>query len=146
MSDYKASCTHFFAEVIQFLRPNGKQWVDITRHRSLKKTECPLPIALEDLYNEMHEHGCRFEIELLQTNEVSTTITRLDTPEREGEDIDIRITVNGPSVQAGMREMLERRPWKRGDNERSSGEDIVRSEEDAGDGQEPEDAGDNEER
>lgn len=100
----------FFAKVMQFLRPNDKQ----------QPTELPLPANMKDLYDRMEASGHRFETKLLQTGEVSMTITRLDTPEREGEDVDIRITRNGPPVQDGMIEMLVAKRWEEGGDEQDS--------------------------
>lgn len=93
----------FFAQATQFLRPNGRQ----------RKTECPLPIQMKRLYDEMMKHGCEFQVEQLNTGLVSATITRLDTNEQEGSDLDIRITSNGPAVQDGMTEMLLAKSWLR---------------------------------
>lgn len=85
----------FKADVMQFIMPHGDE----------NPTSTQLPIAAEPLYLAMLEHGCRFEAEMLQTREISVTITSQD------DDIDISITPNGPDVQVGMVAMLERQPW-----------------------------------
>lgn len=127
----------FFASAMQFIMPHGKQ----------KLTECPLPIKMKPLYDRMMGSGCRFEVEMLRTGEVSATITRLETDQRDGEDIDIRITANGPAVQDGMIEMLVAKSWERVDHDM---EDELagqnKSEEDAGDAGGREEAGPDEGR
>ena len=129
----------FFASAMQFIMPHGKQ----------KLTECPLPIKMKPLYDRMMGSGCRFEVEMLRTGEVSATITRLETDQRDGEDIDIRITANGPAVQDGMIEMLVAKSWERVDHDME--DELVptgqyKSEEDAGDAGGREEAGPDEGR
>ena len=76
----------FTAEVIQFMRPNGRQVKQYTE----------LPIEYKDTYNEMIEKGCRFETEVLMNGLVSITISDGE------EDIWIEIVANGPKVQTAM--------------------------------------------
>ena len=81
--------------VLQFLRPAGQPtW-----------TETNLTLETMPLYRDMIAHGCRFEAEVLTTGEVSVTISNGD------EDVDCTVTANGPDVQRGMSEMLNRRAW-----------------------------------
>jgi hypothetical protein len=49
--------------------------------------------------------GCHFEAEVLNTSQVSATISN------GKKDIAIRVTENGPTVQRGMVDMLIGRPW-----------------------------------
>lgn len=91
------SPTHYTADVLQFLMPNGRQHPNSTE----------LPIATKVDYDDMVKQGCRFEAEMLTTGHVSVTISNPQTEE----DIDISVTANGPEVQNGMVEMLSRRKW-----------------------------------
>ena len=90
------------AVVTQYLRPNGqKQTVETT-----------LPDEVLNLYNEMIAADCRFEAEVLTTEQVSTSITSMHGDEGEPMDIDSRITPNGPEVQQGMIAMLKAKRWE----------------------------------
>lgn len=89
---------HYTAEVLQFLMPNGM--------RKLTSTE--LPIETKAAYEDMLQSGCRFEAEVLRSGQVSITIS---DPVKE-EDVDISLTGNGPEVQRGMVEMLQRKLWQ----------------------------------
>jgi 4-diphosphocytidyl-2C-methyl-D-erythritol kinase len=87
------TCT---VEVIQFLRPNGRQvqW----------KTE--LDINTKSLYDDMVQHSCRFEAELLSTGQAHTTIS-------DGEnDLDVIVVPNGPEIRRGMEQMLRNKRWR----------------------------------
>lgn len=88
----------FEAEVVQFLMPDGRR----------RDTSTKLPMACRPAVEEMQKAGCRFEAEMLTTGEISVTISN----PKEGEDIDISLTPNGPEVQAGMIAMLDRAMWK----------------------------------
>lgn len=82
----------FTVPVTQFLRPNGRQQVIYTE----------LPIEVEPAYNKMVAAGCRFETEVLTTDQVSTTIS-------DGEqDIWIHICQNGPRIQEAMVDALKK--------------------------------------
>jgi hypothetical protein len=85
----------FPAEVVQFVFPTGAR-----QERTTK-----LPIEAKSLYDEMRAAGCHFEAEVLSSSEVSTTISN------GVEDIAIRVTENGPTVQRGMVDMLIGKPW-----------------------------------
>ena len=80
------------AEVVQYLRPNGRQKLITTR----------LPIDTYDAYRAMLTAGCRLEAEVLMTGQVSVTIF---DREKE-EDLDCRVVKNGPTVQEAMAAML----------------------------------------
>ena len=86
----------YTADVVQFLRPNGRQ----------KPITTQLPADTHDAYRAMLAAGCRFETEVLRTQEVSVTITR------DEKDFDISVTPNGPEVQGGMVAMLQARLWE----------------------------------
>lgn len=86
--------TTFTARVIQFLLPDGRE----------RENTVELPIAVEQAYKTMTADGCRFEAEVLPGGQVSVSIAN---PSME-EDIDIMVTGNGPAVQDGMVNMLER--------------------------------------
>jgi len=86
-------------EVVQYFRPNGRQ--------RLMTTE--LDDVLENLYEDMTEHGCRFEAEVLNTGEVSVTVYD------GNQDIEIAVVQNGSDVQRTMEEMLRRQSWKKED-------------------------------
>jgi hypothetical protein len=83
-------------KLIQFLRPDGRE----------NPVETDLPDCANDDYQDMLAAGCRFEAEMLMTDEVSVTISD------DGSDIDISLTPNGPEVQRGMVAMLSRRLWR----------------------------------
>lgn len=87
----------FTAEVIQFLLPHGNKRSQTTE----------LDEALLEDYNHMRESGAMFHAEILQTGEVSITISH------EEEDVDIEVVPNGPQVQEAMERMLRRRAWRR---------------------------------
>jgi hypothetical protein len=89
---------YFRASIVQYMLPDG---------RKVNK-ETDLPILFEPLYRDMLDHGCRFEAEVLTTDQVSVTIF---DPETE-DDIDISIVKNGPAVQECMLAMLDRALWK----------------------------------
>jgi len=86
----------FEADVIQFLRPDGRN----------RYCRCSLPIEQQSAYLEMLDYDCRFEAEELQNGTVSVTISNGE------EDIDISLTANGPEVREGMIAMLERHGWR----------------------------------
>ena len=90
--------THFEIDIVQFMRPDGRQ--------NPQKTD--LPIRFKEAYDEMLTAGCRFEAEVLTTNEVSITITH---PEHG--DLGIEIIPNGPKVPEAMNRLMEERPWER---------------------------------
>lgn len=93
-----SSNERFEVPVIQFLMPNGQR----------RDTSTHLPSSCRDAVDSMHEAGCRFEAEMLQTGEISVTIS----DPKEEIDVDISVTGNGPEVQTGMIAMLERRSWE----------------------------------
>lgn len=66
----------------QFLRPDGRQ----------KTVEIERPAEIETLAKKVLAKGLRFEIEELQTGDVSMTVSDGD------EDLFIRICPNGPDV------------------------------------------------
>lgn len=82
-------------DIIQFMKPNGNQ----------KATTAELPDEFVKNYTEMRDACCRFEAEVLRTDEVSITISN------KTRDVDIEVVENGPAVQAAMIKMLERRLW-----------------------------------
>jgi hypothetical protein len=84
------------ATVVQFLRPYGRR----------KYVTVELDSETRDLYDNMCESDCRFEIEDLSTGLVSATISGAD------EDYDCSLTANGPEVVKGMEDMLKRKKWK----------------------------------
>lgn len=88
--------TSYAVSVVEFLMPDGR-----TRNVTTE-----LPIETESLYRDMVAAGCRFEAEMLQTGKVSVTITK------EGEDVDIEITMDCSSIQKAMAAMLKRELWK----------------------------------
>lgn len=71
----------------------------------MRETETILPLEAKPLYDEMIAAGCHFEAEMLSKYEVSVTISKGE------EDIAIRRTENGPTVQRGMVDMLIGKPW-----------------------------------
>ena len=97
----------FTVDVVQFLRPEGKQIAVTTKLPIRNSVE-----VLADLYLDMLGHGCRFETEVLRTEEVSVTIS---DPKRKI-DVDVSVTPNGPEVQRGMIEILKRQSWKNKEN------------------------------
>lgn len=106
MQDFITSHTtkpgHYLAKVTQFCLPNGKE----------RETFTNLPIGTQAAYLDMINHGFRFEAEILRTDMVSVTITGDEM------DIDISVTTNGPNVQKGMIDMLNRALWRQqGENE-----------------------------
>lgn len=84
--------------IIQYLLPDGRQ----------RPMTVELPDVHKDAYQRMINSRCRFEAEILITNEVSVTIFDTDSEE----DIDINISNNGPAVLTGMSKMLERELWR----------------------------------
>lgn len=87
----------FLAQVRQYMRPDGRQ----------RQEETHLPLEHFDSYLEMLHAGYCFEAEVLQTGEVSVTIS-------DGEqDIDSEVVQNGLAVQKAMVEMLNRGLWRR---------------------------------
>lgn len=88
----------FEVDVIQYLMPNGRR-----RHC---KTD--LPVDVKPAYEDMQQHNCRFESEMLTTGEVSLTIY---DPDSES-DIDIEVVKNGPDIQTAMARMLKRGLWQ----------------------------------
>lgn len=79
-------------DVVQFLRPNGREQVG----------QMELPDSAAAAYEKMIRDGCRFEAEILTTGAVSVTISNHER------DLDISLTDNGPAIQEGMVKMLER--------------------------------------
>lgn len=77
-------------EITHYYRPNGRRKIECTE----------LPDKHQKQYETMQENGCNFAAEVLTNNMVSSTI------ENDEEDLAIRVTVNGPEVQAAMIEML----------------------------------------
>lgn len=96
MSTQEQTSETYSADVIQFLRPDGRQ----------KSITTQLPADTYDAYRAMLAAGCRLEAEVLLTEQVSMTITR------DGEDLDISLTPNGPEVQVGVAAMLRAGLWK----------------------------------
>ena len=88
----------FEVPVWQYMMPDGR----------VVQTCTDLGIEVQSLYIEMVKAGCRFEAEVLRTNEVSITIS----DPLVGIDLDCSITPNGPQVQVGMVEMLKRKAWQ----------------------------------
>lgn len=86
----------FDAEVVQFMRPHGRQ----------EHTSTRLPLESKPAYLDMLAHKCRLEAEVLTTGLVSVTISDGTT------DIDIRVVANGPKVQQALVDMLEGGRWK----------------------------------
>ena len=97
MSTDQASKT-YAAEVIQYLRPDGRQVPVTTR----------LPVDTHDAYQAMLAAGCRLEAEVLMTSQVSVTIFDV----KSEEDLDCRVVENGPAVQEAQSSMLRARPWE----------------------------------
>lgn len=89
--------TTFTAQLTQYVLPSG----------FAKPVETDLPIEVEPLYKQMQRANCRLECEVLTTSEVSITVTH----SKDKLDIDCSVTANGPAVQAGIIEMLKRKPW-----------------------------------
>jgi len=73
----------FPVAVTQFKRPDGRQ----------ERTSTDLPDGYQAAYDDMSDHGCRFEAEVLTNGMVSVTISDSD------EDIDISLTPNGPQCR-----------------------------------------------
>ena len=88
----------FEAQVVQFMRPSGRQ----------NPTSTMLSDEVLPIYREMQAAGCRFEAEVLRTGQVSVTISDDEA------DRDIEIVANGPGVQDAMEKMLKRRRWETG--------------------------------
>jgi hypothetical protein len=86
----------YTADVVQFLRPNGRR----------RNMLVDLDLETKDLYEDMKNSNCRFEAEELSTGLVSITISGAD------EDYDCSLTANGPEVVKGMEDMLRRKKWK----------------------------------
>lgn len=86
----------FTAEVKQYLRPDGR----------VRMVTTELPLELKPFYDDMREHQCQLEAEVLTTGQVSITVTGPDA------DLDFSITENGPSLQPGLEAMLRRQAWK----------------------------------
>jgi hypothetical protein len=78
-------------DVTVFHLPDGRQTQETT----------DLTDALRPQYDLVLSVGLRFTAEILTTGKVSVTLEEADLG-----DYDIRISVNGPAVQAGMAEML----------------------------------------
>jgi len=83
------------AEVLQFMRPNGRKVIATIQ----------LPNYSKKLYNDMIKNGCHFEAEVLRGGEVSLTISNNDA------DIDCEISINDPNIQDNMVKMLQRKLW-----------------------------------
>jgi hypothetical protein len=66
-----------------------------------------LPMTTLAAYEDMRAHGCRFEIEILQTGMVHVTISSAD------DDLDSALINNGPQVQEAMTKMLHEQSWRR---------------------------------
>mgnify|MGYP001563705846 FL=1 len=88
----------FEVDVVQFMRPDGRQ------------VECKTDLIDEVKadYEAMVAAGYRFKAECLTTGEVSVTITN-----KERGDVDIRVLHNGPRVQEAMATMLHNREWEK---------------------------------
>lgn len=87
----------FLAHVRQYMRSDGRQ----------RQEETHLPFEHLDTYKEMLRAGYYFEAEVLQTGEVSVTISDGD------QDIDAEVVPNGPEVQRAMVGMLNRGLWRK---------------------------------
>ena len=87
----------FIADVIQFIRPDGRK-----EYHTFK-----LPIEVEAYYKDMVDNGCRLESEVLTTGDVSVTIS-------DGEsDLDISLSQNNFKLSDVIADMLKRQPWKK---------------------------------
>ena len=84
--------------VTQFLMPDGRP----------KQIETELPVETQPFYESMLKHGCRIEMEVLTTSEVSMTIS---DPVEEV-DIDIEVVSNGPEVIEALSRLLTRKSWE----------------------------------
>lgn len=81
----------------QFLRPDGRRGA-VTIER---------PPDIEDLAKEIMRAGCRFEIEVLTTSQVSMEIVR-DVPDPDIDDsIAIEICDNGPEVPLAVDRLVK---------------------------------------
>ena len=89
----------FTANVIQYLMPHGRS----------KKVTTELPIESKPIYDAMISAGYSFEAEMLQTEEVSVTISE-DCD--DSADIDCEVIPNDSGVQVAMIEMLKRKQWE----------------------------------
>jgi hypothetical protein len=85
----------FTADVTQFLRPNGRQ----------RQTTTDLPVTCAENYKQMLAHGCRLEAEVLNTDEVSVTISTGES------DLDVIIHSNGLGLQEAIADMINRKAW-----------------------------------
>jgi hypothetical protein len=85
-------------EVTQYLLPDG---------RKRKNIVCLLE-DVQDQYDDMLQHRCRLEAEILITGEVSLTIYNVE----DEQDIDMRIVQNGPATTQALIEMLKDRAWR----------------------------------
>ena len=87
----------FTANVIQFMKPDGRQVIQYT----------DLPIEYKEKYEDMESRGCRFEAEVLNTGDISLSIGN----PRKDVDVDIEIVSNGPRVKDALIDMLNRQLW-----------------------------------
>ena len=84
-------------EVVQYLRSNGR--------KVLQTTE--LEGNLQSDYEDMQNHNCHFEAEVLKTGEVSLTIWN----EVKEKDIDMILAMNSVDVQKALTDMLQKKNW-----------------------------------
>ena len=90
----------FTARVKQCYGPDGRTvWHDVL-----------FPTEYKDLYEEMVEAGCRFEAEVLRTNETSLTVFNTV----KDQDIDCRIIKFGADAEGPLCEMLKAKNWQYG--------------------------------
>lgn len=82
--------------VREFIPPHGRQ----------KMTSLEIPDRYTELYQEMISSGCELQAELLNTGEVSLTVTNSDR------DVDIIIVSVGPSVMEAVCQLLENANWR----------------------------------
>jgi len=93
-------------EVMQYLRSNGRKvWQTTT-----------LDGDFQSDYDDMRNHNCHFEAEVLRTGEVSLTIW----DEVKEKDIDTMLAVDSKDVQMALKNMLQSKYWLRKETDHES--------------------------
>jgi len=93
-------------EVVQYLRSNGRKVIQTTE----------LEGDLKSNYDDMRNHNCQFEAEVLRSGEVSLTIW----DRKKEKDIDIILAVNSVDVQEALKCMLKKKNWLRKETDHES--------------------------
>lgn len=86
----------FTAEIIQYLRPHGRERIESTS----------LPLDYQELYVKMRDKGWNFSAECLEVGNGLVSVWIEDKANED--DIDQELVANGPGVQRALCDMLVR--------------------------------------